>query len=318
MQTNWIGKSDGLEEYWQVDGMDIKLSTFTTWPHTSWGATFMVIAPEHPIINDLIKGTEYEEEAKQFIKKIKTQKMADRTNVDKAKDGFFIGRYVINHLTGWKMPLYIANFAIMDYGTGIVKCTPTHDQRDFEFAKKYGLKFQPIVNPEKGAELDANTMTESYTGEGTMCNAGQFNGMDTIKARKAIADFTIEHGDGKYTTNYKLRDWLISRQRFWGTPIPIIYCDKCGEMPVPEKDLPVLLPYENVDFKPKGKSPLATSETFVNTSCPTCGKPAKREVDTMDTFVDSSWYFLRYPFNKMENKAKRLRQPLPSLILVKQ
>jgi len=301
MQTNWIGKSDGLEEYWQVDGMDIKLSTFTTWAHTSWGATFMVIAPEHPIIQDLIKGTEYEDGAKQFIKKIKSQKMVDRTNVEKAKEGFFIGKYVINHLTGWKMPLYIANFAIMGYGSGIVKCTPTHDQRDFEFAKKYELKLQPIIKPEKGPELDADTMTEAYTGEGTMTNAGQFTGMDTTKARKAIADFTIKHGDGKYTTNYKLRDWLISRQRFWGTPIPVIYCEKCGMLPVAYEELPVKLP-KGKDAKFTGTgNPLETVESFVNTKCPKCNGSAKRETDTMDTFIDSSWYFIRFCNPKFED-----------------
>ena len=291
MQENWIGKSDGLEEYWQVDGMDLKLSTFTTWPHTSFGATFMVIAPEHPLIEKLVKGTKYEKDAKEFIEKVKKQRIEDRANVEKLKDGFFTGRYVINHLNGRKMPVYIANFAIMDYGTGIVKCTPTHDQRDFEFAGKYGLDKVLVIKP-KDKDMKESEMKEAYTGEGVMANAGEFTGMDTLKARKAIADYTIKKGNGKYVTNYKLRDWLISRQRFWGTPIPIVYCEKCGMLEVPEKDLPVKLP-EKAEFTGMG-NPLDKVKEFVEVKCPKCGTKARRETDTMDTFVDSSWYFMRY------------------------
>lgn len=265
MQENWIGKSQGLEEYWQVDGMDLKLSTFTTWPHTSFGATFMVIAPEHPLIEKLVKDTKYEKGAKEFVEKLKKQKLEDRVNVEKVKDGFFTGRYVINHLNGRKMPVYIANFAIMDYGTGIVKCTPTHDQRDFEFAEKYGLEKVLAIKP-KDKEMKESGMKEAYTGEGVMINAGEFTGMDTLKARKAIADYTIKKGNGKYVTNYKIRDWLISRQRFWGTPIPIIYCEKCGMLEVPEKDLPVLLPAK-AEFTGMG-NPLDKAKEFVEVKCP--------------------------------------------------
>ncbi len=226
-QQNWIGKSEGLEEYWQVDGMDIKLATFTTWPHTTWGATFMVIAPEHPIIEKLVKGTKYEQGANEFIKKCIEEKIKDPLNIEKEKSGYFLGKYVINHFGGWKMPLYIANFAIMDYGTGIVKCTPTHDQRDFEFAKKYGLPFKLVIQP-KDKQIKVEEMAEAYTGEGVMLNASQFTGMDTLKARKAIADFSVVQGAGKYVTNYKLRDWVFSRQRYWGEPIPLVHCAKCA------------------------------------------------------------------------------------------
>lgn len=291
MQKNWIGKSEGLEEYWQVDSMNIKLATFTTWPHTTWGATFMVIAPEHPLIGKLVDGTPYEKGAMEFIEKVRRQKVTDRASIDKEKQGFFTGRYVINHLTGWKMPLYIANFVIMEYGTGIVKCTPTHDQRDFEFAKKYGLQFKLVIKP-KDKEIKVEEMQEAYIEEGVMINAGQFTGMETEKARKAISDYTVKHGNGKYVVHYKLRDWLISRQRYWGTPIPVIYCDGCGIVQVPEKELPVKLP-DGVEFTGVG-NPLESNKKFLNTKCPNCKSPARRETDTMDTFVDSSWYFFRY------------------------
>ncbi|MBN2454798.1 leucine--tRNA ligase [Candidatus Woesearchaeota archaeon] len=302
MQENWIGRSEGVEEYWQVDGKDLKLATFTTWPHTTYGATFMVIAPEHPLISELVKGTEYEKGALEFVKKARQQKLIDRINVDKEKEGFFTGRYVINHLTGWKMPLYIANFAIMEYGTGIVKCCPAHDQRDFEFAKKYNLKLQVVIQP-KDKPLKAGEMTEAYVSDGVMVNAGKFTGMDQNEANKAVADHIVKQGNGKFVVQYKIRDWMISRQRYWGTPIPVVHCDKCGAVPVPEKDLPVLLP-EKVDFK--SGNPLAKSPEFVNTKCPKCGGAAKRDTDTMGGFMDSSWYFLRYcdPDNKKEAFSK--------------
>lgn len=292
-QRNWIGRSEGLEEEWQVEGMDLKLKTFTTWPHTSWGSTFMVIAPEHPIIDKLVKGTDYEKGAKEFCQRIIQEKIKDPMNVEKKKEGFFMGRYVINHLNGRRMPLYIANFAIYEYGTGIVKCTPTHDQRDFEFAKQYGLDLIPVIYPKDGEKLDPQKMTEAYTGEGLMMNAGNFDGMATEQARKAIGDFTVEQGNGRWAVNYKIRDWLVSRQRYWGAPIPIIYCEKCGMVPVPEKDLPITLP-DDVDFRPTGESPLTRSKKFHQVKCPNCQGKARRESDTLDTFVCSSWYFFRY------------------------
>jgi len=301
MQENWIGKSKGLIEYWQVEGMNLKLSTFTTMPHTTYGASFMVIAPEHPIVLDLVKGTKYQVETKKFIEKCKRARIEDPTNEEKQKEGFFIGRYVINHLNNRRMPLFIANFAIMDYGTGIVKCTPTHDQRDFEFAKKYNLGFYPVIEP-PDRKLDPKTMKSAYTdlSVGKMVNAGKFTGMDAERAKEAVADYTVEIGHGKRTINYKFRDWLVSRQRYWGTPIPIIYCEKCGIVAVPEKDLPVKLP-EKVKFGIG--NPLTTSKEFVNVKCPKCKSKARRETDTMDTFFDSSWYFLRYCDSKNKKQA---------------
>ncbi len=301
MQRNWIGKSHGVEEYWQVDGMDLKLATFTTWPHTTYGATFMVIAPEHPVIEKLVKGTEYEKGAREFVNKVKKQKLEDRASIEKTKEGFFTCRYAINHLTGWRIPIYIANFVIMEYGTGIVKCCPAHDQRDFEFAKKYDLPIKVVITPQE-YELKAKNMTRAYVEEGVMINAGQFTGMDTTEAINAIADYIIEHGNGRYVIQYKLRDWLISRQRYWGTPIPIIYCSKCGVVTVPYEDLPVRLPKpEKCKFTGQG-NPLETCKEFVAVKCPKCKGKARRETDTMDTFVDSSWYFLRYCSPKYEKE----------------
>jgi leucyl-tRNA synthetase len=458
-QENWIGKSEGLEEFWQVEGMDLKLATFTTWPHTTWGATFMVIAPEHPVIEKLVNGTEYEQGAKEFIEKCIQEKIKDPLNVEKKKDGFFLGRHVINHLTGWKMPLFVANFAIMDYGTGIVKCTPTHDQRDFEFARTFNLPFIQVVAEETGTskvgeerrdggcgvifnpqtqkyaaasssdglvrlfaggvegaedlekgilreiteesglhdflhvekirtcyahfhnarknvdrvamatcylvvlksesihgrkleehEKDLNLawfsadeilenwksnnqdgglnhwisflknavgraislefdktsdklkyVNEAYTGEGVMINAGKFTGMNSVEGRKAIAGYTVQKGEGKYAVNYKLRDWVFSRQRYWGEPIPIVHCEKCGVVPVPDKDLPVKLPpVKKYEPTGTGESPLAAVSKWVNTKCPNCKGPAKRETNTMPQWAGSSWYWLRYtdPKNK--------------------
>ncbi len=294
-QINWIGRSEGLEEDWQVDGMDFKLKTFTTWPHTTWGATFMVIAPEHPIIDKLVKGTKYEKEVKAFCKRVIRKKMKDHLNVEKSKEGIFVGRYVINPLNGRKMPLYVANFAVYDYGTGIVKCTPTHDQRDFEFAKKYGLDFVLVITPDKNKPLKVEEMEEAYTGEGYMVNARQFDGMPTKEAREAVSEYSIKHGHGRRVVSYHLRDWIFSRQHYWGEPIPMIECSKCGWVPVPEKDLPVKLPeveaYEPTDT---GESPLAKISEFVKCKCPKCGGEARRETDTMPNWAGSDWYFLRY------------------------
>jgi len=276
-QENWIGKSYGLEEEWQVEGMDLKLKTFTTWAHTSWGATFMVIAPEHPIIDELVKKTKYEKEAKAFAQKVIEDKIKDPLNVDKVKEGFFIGRNVINHLNGRVMPLYIANFAIYDYGTGIVKCTPAHDQRDYEFAKKYKLEIIPVISPAGEPKLSAKSMKEAYTGEGVMINAEQFSDMPTKEARKAIGDYTVK------------------QQRYWGEPIPIIECQKCGFVPLSEKDLPLILPeVEKYQTTKTGESPLANITEWVNVKCPKCKGDAKRETDTMPQWAGSSWYFLRY------------------------
>lgn len=294
MQENWIGKSEGLIEQWDVEGTKIQLETFTTWPHTTYGCTFMVIAPEHSIVQELVNGTKYEEGAKKFINKIKQQKLESKEIKD--KEGFFIGKYAINYATGLKMPIYIAGFAIMDYGTGIVKACPAHDKRDFEFAKQHNLKIIQVIKPKKGS---INTNKEPYIGEGVMVDADKFTGMSTEKAREEFSNWAIKQKRAKIETQYKLRDWLISRQRYWGTPIPIVYCDSCGIVPVKEKDLPIKLP-EKVSFG-KG-NPLATDKSFVEAKCPKCSKKARRETDTMDTFFDSSWYFLRYCDNKNDKE----------------
>jgi len=292
MQQNWIGRSEGIMEKWDIDGTDIQIETFTTWPHTTFGCTFMVIAPEHPLIEKLVKGTEYEKNAKEFVNRAKRQKLENKEN--KEKEGFFIGKYVVNYATGTKVPLYIANFAVMEYGSGIVKCCPAHDERDFQFAKKYDLKITPVIKPEDKSKIDVKNMKEAYIGDGVMINADQFNGMTTEKAKEEFSKWAIKQGHGKRTTAYKIRDWCISRQRYWGTPIPIVYCEKCGMVPLSEKDLPLKLPID-VDFKAETISPLTTNEKFINTTCPKCGGSAKREIDTMTTFVDSAWYFLKYP-----------------------
>jgi leucyl-tRNA synthetase len=237
-QRNWIGRSEGVEEYWQVKGMDLKLATFTTWPHTTWGATFMVIAPEHPIIKELVKGTRFEKGAVAFCQKAIKDKMKDPLNVEKNKEGYFLGRHVINPLSKREMPLYVANFAIFEYGTGIVKCTPTHDQRDFEFAKKYDLDFVPVIYPKGSKPLDPKKMKEAYAGEGLMMNAGQFNDMPTEKARKAVGDYSVKKGHGKWVVNYKLRDWIFSRQRYWGEPFPMVYCKACAKKGISWWDTP--------------------------------------------------------------------------------
>ena len=296
-QRNWIGKSQGLIEKWQVVGMDLVLETFTTWPHTTFGATFMVVAPEHPVIDKLVGGTKYQAGAKTFVKQVLKDKALDPKSVDKEKKGYFTGRYVINHLVGHKMPIYIANFAVMAYGTGMVKCTPAHDQRDFDFAKKYHLPMILVVEP-KGKKLDVNKMTQAYTGSGVMTkNTGKFAGMSDDQAREAVAKYSISLGHARKEVEYHLRDWLISRQRYWGPPIPMINCPKCGWQPVDEQDLPVLLPKEVKDWQPKGtgRGPLAQVKDWVKTKCPKCGGEAERETDVSDTFLDSAWYFLRYP-----------------------
>lgn len=312
-QINWIGKSKGLEESWQVESMDLKLKTFTTWPHTSWGSTFMVIAPEHPIIEKLVKGTKYEKKAKEFCEKVIQEKIKDPVNIDKTKKGLFIGRYVLNHLNGRRMPIYVANFVVYDYGTGIIKCTPAHDERDFEFAKKYKLDILPIIHPEKGKELDPKSMEQAYIGEGTMVNAGKFNKMPTNKARKAIGEHIVKKGNGKWIISYKIRDWIFSRQHYWGEPIPIVYCKKCGTQAVLEKDLPVLLPkVKNYEPTETGESPLANIKEWVNTKCPKCKGPAYRETDTMPNWAGSCWYFLRFadPKNTKEPFSKESMKKL--------
>ena len=290
MQRNWIGKSFGCEiEFPLENGGSIKV--FTTRQDTLFGATFMSLAPEHPQALQLTTA-ENRQAVEAFMAKVQKTEKARRTADDFEKEGVFTGSYCINPVTKVRMPVYLANFVLMDYGTGAVMAVPTHDQRDFEFAKKYSLPLQVVIQPE-GETLDPAMMTEAFVAEGVMVNSSQFDGLRSSEAKEKIADFLEGQGIGKKTVNFRLRDWGISRQRYWGNPIPIIYCEKCGAVPVPEKDLPVVLPVD-VQFTGEGGNPLAKVESFVNVDCPECGGRARRETDTMDTFVESSWYFLRY------------------------
>ncbi len=292
MQSNWIGRSEGAEVNFKIDGTDEELTVYTTRPDTLFGVSYMVIAPEHPIVEKLISGRPEEAKCREFIKKVHGLSEIARSATDTEKEGVFTGIYVINPINDEKVPLYLANYVFVDYGTGIVMGVPAHDQRDFDFAKKYDLPIRIVIQP-KDFELKSDEITESFAAEGVMVNSGRFDGLSNQVAIKEIISYLEENNIGKRTVNFRLRDWLISRQRYWGAPIPVVYCEKCGEVLVPEKDLPVMLP-ENVKFTGQGKSPLSECEEFLNTTCPKCGGPAKREADTMDTFVCSSWYFLRY------------------------
>ena len=291
MQKNWIGKSKGTLIHFKIKGTNKTVSTFTTRPDTVYGITYLVLAPEHPLVKELVKGTKYEKEVESFIRMVQKESYMERMDETKPKRGMFIGRYFINPVNGDECPLYIADYAVLDYGTGAVMAVPAHDQRDFEFAKKHDLPIKVVIQPD-AYELNPDKMVRAYTEPGHLVNSGQFDGMSNIEAIDEISKFLEKKGWGKRTYSYRLRDWLISRQRYWGTPIPIIYCKKCGAVPVPEEDLPVELP-KDVKFTGKG-NPIETSKSFVKTKCPVCGGEAVRETDTMDTFVDSSWYFLRY------------------------
>jgi leucyl-tRNA synthetase len=300
MQKNWIGKSTGTLIEFSIKDSDKKLPVFTTRPDTLFGVTFVVIAPEHPIVHELTHGTQYEQQVKEFTNKVVLEEKFSRTAEDKEKEGLFIGRYVLHPFTGKEIPIYTANFVLMDYGTGAVMAVPAHDQRDFEFAKKYNLPITAVITS-KNQKIDGEKLTTAYVDEGVLVNSGEFNSLPNQQAKHEITQALEKKGAGKATTNYKLRDWLISRQRYWGTPIPIIYCPACGMVPVPEKDLPVKLP-EKAEFTGQG-NPLTNTKSFVNTKCPKCKGKAKRETDTMDTFVDSSWYYLRYCSNKEKKQA---------------
>ena len=292
MQKNWIGKSIGAEVTFEIDGFDKGLDVFTTRPDTLYGVTYMVMAPEHPYLKELVAGSEYEEPVNAYVDKVQHMSDIERTSTTNEKTGQFTGRYAINPLTGKKVPIFISDYVLMDYGTGAIMAVPAHDQRDFDFAKKFDLEIIPVVDSDD-PEVDVYDLKAAFAAEGTMINSEMFNGMNNKEAIEKIIDYLEEKKIGKKSINYKLRDWLISRQRYWGTPIPMIHCDDCGWVPEKEENLPALLPAD-VQFTGKGESPLATSKTFVNTTCPVCGKPARRELDTMDTFLDSSWYFLRY------------------------
>jgi len=297
MQENWIGKSHGVDIHFNLEGSSKLLPAFTTRCDTIYSVTFLAIAPEHQLIRELTKNTKYESGALKFVEKIKKESITDRTNEEKEKEGFFTGKYAINPVNNEKIPIYIANFALM-YGSGIVMCD-AHDKRDFKFARKYNIPLKFVISKD-GKYVDANHVKEAYTQDGLLFGSGKFDGMSNREALPKMAEWLERNHYGKRAINYKLRDWLVSRQRYWGTPIPIVYCKKCGTVSVPEKELPVKLP-EKVKFG-KG-NPLETSKSFVETSCPKCKGKARRETDTMDTFFDSSWYFLRYINSKNKKKA---------------
>lgn len=292
MQKNWIGKSIGAEISFDIVDFDEKLKVFTTRADTVFGVTYMVISPEHPFVKDLIKGRSEEKAALDYIEEVSHKNDIERSSTVAEKTGVFIGRYAVNPITGKEIPIFISDYVLMGYGTGAIMAVPAHDQRDFDFAKKFNLDIVPVVEP-NDSNINVNNLTESFVAEGKMINSGEFNGLDNREAIEKVIDYITEKGIGKKTINYRLRDWLISRQRYWGTPIPMINCPKCGWVPEKEENLPILLP-KDVEFTGKGESPLATSKDFANCKCPVCGGDAKRELDTMDTFLDSSWYFLRY------------------------
>lgn len=292
MQMNWIGKSYGAEVDFPVVDSDASIRIYTTRQDTLYGATFMVLAPEHPMVKELCSRTQWEQQVLSFVEKQSKIEKFIREAESTEKEGVFTGRCAINPMTGEKIPIWVANFVLMEYGTGAIMAVPAHDQRDFDFARKYGLPVRVVVRPPDG-DLDESSLLAAYTEDGILVNSGPFSGMSSREAREAIGEYLEKKGIGKRTVNYRLRDWGISRQRYWGTPIPIIYCDDCGIVPVPYEDLPVILPLD-LDLLEGGRSPLPESESFLKVPCPKCGKDSRRETDTMDTFVDSSWYFGRY------------------------
>lgn len=307
IQQNWIGRSEGARvDFVLVDDNklddakeEVVIPVFTTRPDTLFGVTFFILAAEHPLVSSIVTGEDFKKEVEKIRALISKQTDIERGSAEIEKIGCFTGRYVINPLSGEKIPVWIANYVLAEYGTGAIMAVPAHDNRDFDFAKKYGIAIRQVISPDGSSDPD---LTEAFTEEGIMINSGKFSGMASVKGKRDITAYLEENKIGRADINYKLKDWLISRQRYWGAPIPVVYCEKCGIVPVAESDLPVLLPHD-VDFKPTGLSPLAYSEEFVNTKCPKCGEPAKRETDTMDTFVCSSWYFLRYCSPHLETGA---------------
>jgi leucyl-tRNA synthetase len=293
LQRNWIGRSYGAEVDFRIEGVDDPITVFTTRPDTLWGATFFVIAPEHPLTDRLAEMGGTNERLVEFRKDVELLTEVDRTSTERPKKGMALGVDAVNPVNGERIPVWVADYVLMDYGTGAIMSVPAHDHRDFEFARRYDLDVRVVIQP-PGIELDGATMAEAWPHDGVMVNSGEFDGTPAEVSVQKVTEWLEDRGIGRHAVNYRLRDWLISRQRYWGTPIPILYCDDCGEVPVPYEDLPVELP-EIVDFTPTGEaSPLASVEEWVNTICPKCGGPARRETDTMDTFVDSSWYFNRY------------------------
>ncbi len=314
MQRNWIGRSEGAEVVFRCEDLDpahpIDYAVFTTRPDTLFGATFFVMAPEHPDVFKLAEGTEHEQQVHDYVNQAITESIELRGDVDKPKTGVPLGRTVTNPVTGEQIPMYVSDYVLMEYGTGAIMAVPAHDQRDYDFAKVFDLPIRQVVAPANGqARQDdqddqdgAGQAFVSHTENEVLINSGQFSGMNSVEGQRAIVEWLDREGNGHFSVSYKLRDWLVSRQRYWGCPIPIVYCDRCGMVPVSQDDLPVELP-EIEDYQPKGRSPLAAAEDWVNTRCPDCGGHARRETDTMDTFVDSSWYYLRYCDARNDDEA---------------
>ncbi|MBN1540662.1 leucine--tRNA ligase [candidate division KSB1 bacterium] len=299
MQKNWIGKSTGALIGFPLADADDIIQVFTTRPDTVYGVTYMVLAPEHPLVAKITTAA-HQQDVKAYIERTRRTKEIDRLSTEREKTGVFTGSYCLNPVNNKRVEIWIADYVLVTYGTGAVMAVPAHDQRDFEFATRYGLEIIQVISPHGKPTSEA--LECAFEDPGIMIHSGTFDGTPSVQGKQAVIDYLQQNGWGEAKINFRLRDWLISRQRYWGAPIPIVYCDTCGETPVPEKDLPVLLP-DQVEFSGQGQSPLSTNPDFVNTTCPTCGGPARREVDTMDTFVCSSWYFLRFPNPHLSDKA---------------
>jgi leucyl-tRNA synthetase len=290
MQRNWIGRSEGAEVVFRVDGENIDIPVFTTRANTLFGATFFVLAPEHPLVPQLVAGTAHEQEVMNYVRHAAARSAVERET--KEKDGVPTGRFVINPVNDARIPVWVADYVLVEYGTGALMAVPAHDERDYAFAQRYDLPIQVVVERADGTPVEEGATTRADETE-RLVNSAQFSGMSAAEGKRAVVEWLEGRQGARFAVGYRLRDWLLSRQRYWGCPIPIVHCDECGPVPVPEDELPVLLP-EIDDYLPKGRSPLATAEDWVRVDCPRCGKPGRRETDTMDTFVDSSWYFMRY------------------------
>jgi leucyl-tRNA synthetase len=292
IQKNWIGRSEGAEILFRVEELELDIPVFTTRPDTLFGATFFVLSPEHPLVDEVAAGTDSEADVADYVRRTASRSRLERETKD--KDGVFTKRYATNPATGEPIPLWVADYVLMDYGTGAIMGVPAHDERDFEFAKRYDLPVVRVVEPADGRDDgELAEVFSAHSSDERLVNSGEFSGLPAPEGLAAIVDWLGAQGKGRRAVSYRLRDWSFSRQRYWGCPIPIVYCDECGVVPVADEDLPVLLP-EVEDYRPKGKAPLASNEEWLRVPCPRCGREGRREADTMDTFVDSSWYFLRY------------------------